>query len=86
MLFRSGTARGQVQRRLVGVRFEGAEPGPGAPLRHAGKEVGRVTSVARAHGADGPVGLAFVRREHWTPGSELELDGARAHVADFPLA
>ena len=81
-----GTARGQVQRRLVGVRFEGVEPAPGAPLRHAGKDVGRVTSVARAHAVDEPVGLAFVRREHWTPGSELDADGGRARVAEFPLA
>jgi folate-binding protein YgfZ len=44
-----GTARGQVQRRLVGVRFEGAEPAPGAPLRDGGRDVGRVTS--RSSGA-----------------------------------
>lgn len=81
-----GTARGQVQRRLVGVRFEGAEPARGTPLHHAGKEVGRVTSVARAHAADAPIGLAFVRREHWTPGSELDVGAGRARVAAFPLA
>lgn len=81
-----GTARGQVQRRLVGVRFEGAEPPRGALLRHAGKDAGRVTSVARARGGDALVGLAFVRREHWAPGSELEFDGGRARVAAFPLA
>ena len=81
-----GTARGQVQRRLVGVRFEGAEPARGALLHHAGKEAGRVTSVARAHGGDGPIGLAFVRREHWTPGSELDVGAGRARVAAFPLA
>lgn len=81
-----GTARGQVQRRLVGVRFAGPQPAPGAALRHAGKDVGRVTSVARAHAADEPVGLAFVRREHWAAGSELDVAGGRARVADFPLA
>jgi folate-binding protein YgfZ len=81
-----GTARGQVQRRLVGLRFEGAEPARDAPLRHAGKDVGRVTSVARSRGGDGLVGLALVRREHWTPGAELEVDGGRARVAAFPLA
>jgi folate-binding protein YgfZ len=82
-----GTARGQVQRRLVGVRFEGAEPAPGAPLRDGGgKDVGRVTSVARARGGDEAVGLAFVRREHWVPGSAVEVDGGHARIADFPLA
>jgi folate-binding protein YgfZ len=81
-----GTARGQVQRRLVGVRFEGVEPAAGAALRHAGRDVGRVTSVARAYAADEPIGLAFVRREHWAPGSELDADGGRARVAELPLA
>jgi folate-binding protein YgfZ len=81
-----GTARGQVQRRLVGVHLEGAEPVPGAALHHAGREVGRLTSVARAHGGDGLIGLAFVRREHWDPGSELDVGSGRARVAAFPLA
>ncbi len=81
-----GTARGQVQRRLVGVRFDGGAPARGTPLRHAGKEVGRVTSIARSQGGDGLIGLALVRREHWAPGSELETDAGRAHVAPFPLA
>lgn len=82
-----GTARGQVQRRLVGLCFADAEPLPGAVLRHGGRDVGRVTSVARAHAADAPIGLGFVRREHWAPGSELEVaTGGRARVADFPLS
>jgi folate-binding protein YgfZ len=81
-----GTARGQVQRRLVGVRLDGVAPARGTALRHAGKEVGRVTSIARAHGGDELIGLALVRREHWAPGSELETDAGRARVAPFPLA
>jgi len=81
-----GTARGQVQRRLVGVHFEGTEPSRGLHLRHAGREVGRVTSVARCRGGDGLLGLALVRREHWAPGTELEIDTGRARVAAFPLA
>ena len=81
-----GTARGQVQRRLVGVRFDGGAPARGTPLRHAGKEVGRVTSIARAQGAGEYIGLALVRREHWAPGSELETDAGRVRVAAFPIA
>jgi glycine cleavage system aminomethyltransferase T len=61
------------------------EPAAGAALRHVGRDVGRVTSVARAHAADEPIGLAFVRREHWAPGSELDADGGRARVAELPL-
>ena len=81
-----GTARGQVQRRLVGVRFDGRAPARGTPLRHGEKEVGRVTSIARAQGAGDSIGLALVRREHWAPGSELETDAGRARVAAFPIA
>ena len=80
-----GTARGQVQRRLLGVHFEGVEPSRGAPLHHGGKEVGRVTSIARARGEDGFIGLAFVRREHWAPGTALDVGSGRARVAAFPL-
>jgi folate-binding protein YgfZ len=81
-----GTARGQVQRRLVGVRFDGGAPARGTSLRHASKEVGRVTSIARAQGDGEPIGLALVRREHWGAGSELETDAGRARVAAFPIA
>src|SRR5439155_27063227 len=42
-----GTGRGHVNRRLVGLRLEGPEPPPGAPLVRDGKEAGRLTSVVR---------------------------------------
>src|SRR3989442_1958092 len=66
-----GTARGHVNRRLVGLRLEGAEPSPGAPLVHDAKEVGRLTSVVRSFGGGGLAALGFVRREHWEPRTEL---------------
>jgi folate-binding protein YgfZ len=69
-----GTARGQVQRRLVGVRFDGgrARSRRVAPARGEGR---RARDLGRPRaGADEPIGLALVRREHWAPGSELEID------------
>jgi len=85
-----GTARGHVNRRLVGLELEGEAPESGAGLSRDGKEVGRVTSVAGPLGARGPVALGLVRREHWTPGTELAVGGedavTRARVRDFPLA
>jgi len=85
-----GTARGHVNRRLVGLRLEGPEPPPGAPLVRDGKEAGRLTSVARAFGAGGLAALGFVRRECWEPGTELRVRHGHAvtlaRVAELPLA
>jgi folate-binding protein YgfZ len=85
-----GTARGHVNRRLVGLRLEGPEPPPGAPLVREGKEAGRLTSVVRAFGAGGLAALGFVRREWWEPGTELRVRHGHAvtlaRVAELPLA
>ena len=85
-----GTARGHVNRRLVGLRLEGPEPPPGAPLVRDGKEVGRLTSVARAFAAGGLAALGFVRRECWEAGTELRVRHGHAvtvaRVAELPLA
>jgi folate-binding protein YgfZ len=83
-----GTARGHVNRRLVGLRLRGPEPASGAPLVGDGKEAGRLTTVAHAFGAGGIAALGLVRREHWAPGTELAVRGGAtvATVAEFPLA
>jgi folate-binding protein YgfZ len=83
-----GTARGHVNRRLVGLRIEGPPPPADAPLLCDGKEVGRLTSVARAFGAGGTVALGFVRREHWDRGTELHVapGDTVARVHALPLA
>jgi len=85
-----GTARGHVNRRLVGFRLEGPEPPAGAPLVRDGKEVGRLTSVGRAFGAGGLAALGFVRRESWDLGTELGVRHGHAvtvaRVAPLPFA
>jgi folate-binding protein YgfZ len=84
------TSRGHVNRRLVALVLEGPEPPRGAPLARDGKEVGRLTTVARAFGADTLAGLGFVRREHWEPGTRLAVAHGHAvtlaRVAEIPLA
>jgi folate-binding protein YgfZ len=80
-----GTARGHVNRRLVGLRLDGPVPPPGAVLVRDGAPVGRLTSVAAAR----RVALGFVRREHWDPDTELRVSHGHAvtlaRVAAFPL-
>lgn len=76
-----GTARGHVNRKLVGLRLTGGTAERGAVLRHDGKDVGVLTSVA------GAVALGFVRREHWSDGTALDVgSGGQATVAAWPLA
>jgi folate-binding protein YgfZ len=85
-----GTARGHVNRRLVGLVLAGAEPPPGAALVRDGQEVGRLTSVAWAFGRGERAALGFVRREHWEPGRELGVRHGHAatvaRVTGLPLA
>jgi folate-binding protein YgfZ len=85
-----GTARGHVNRRLVGLRLDGPVPAANAPLVRDGKEVGRLTSVVRTFAPGGVAALGFVRREHWDPGTVLAVRHGHAvttaTVAAFPLA
>jgi folate-binding protein YgfZ len=85
-----GTARGHVNRRLLGLLFDGPAPPTGAPMVREGREVGRVTSVGYGFGAGRLAGLGFVRREHWDPGTELAVRHGHAvtvaRVAAWPLA
>ncbi len=83
-----GTARGHVNRRLVPLLLAGPEPPSGTALVCDGKEVGQLTTVARAFGAGALAAMGFVRREHWAPGTEIEMaDGQGvARVAAWPLA
>jgi folate-binding protein YgfZ len=85
-----GTARGHVNRRLVPLLLGGPAPPSGAPLVCDGKEVGLLTTVARAFGAGTLAAMGFVRREHWEPGTELAVGegpvGTVARVARWPLA
>lgn len=68
---------GRPPRRLVFLHLDGSGhvlPSPGAPVSLEGKEIGRLTSVAR-HADDGPIGLAVVKRSVSTD-AELLVGGA----------
>lgn len=83
------TARGHVNRRLVGLTIEGETPPPPGAKLHAGdREVGWVTSAAWSWRLGTVVALGYVRREYLEPGSALTVDaasGARATVRAVPL-
>ena len=85
-----GTARGHVNRRLVPLVLTGPAPAPDAVLVRDGKDVGTLTTIARAFGAGTLAALGFVRREHWEAGTELAVRGGHAvtiaRVASWPLA
>ena len=62
-----------MNRKLVSMALAGPLPPVASPLVRDGKEVGRVTTVARAFGAGTGAALGFVRRECWDPGTELAV-------------
>ncbi|MBM4377979.1 MAG: folate-binding protein YgfZ [Deltaproteobacteria bacterium] len=79
------TFRGQVNKKLSGLRFTGALPARGTELRKGEKVVGRVTSAVQSPGF-GAIGLGYVHRLFLEPGTELELpDGSRATVGSLPF-
>ena len=74
-------SRGQVNRKRVLLKFStAAPPAPGTKLRDGGAEVGYVTSSALSIEAGTSIGMGYVRRERFAPGSVVEFDGGTATV------
>jgi folate-binding protein YgfZ len=83
--------RGHVNRLLRGLVLEGdAVPPVGAEVIAADGAVGRVTSATWSFGLERPIALAFVRRQHAEPGSQVtvRVDGRAiaASVSALPFA
>lgn len=80
--------RGQVNRKLLGVRFDdGPLPEPGSKLFRGTEEVGLVTSTVQSP-RFGAIGLAYVRRGSQEPGTVLTLEpggGRQALLASLPF-
>lgn len=78
-------SRGQVNHRLVGLRFEGSDlPEVGTPLAlDDGKSVGEVTSACVS--SAGAIGLGYARLPHDAPGTRLVAGSRGALVAALPL-
>jgi folate-binding protein YgfZ len=68
------SARGHVNRKLVGLLIEAATtPRAGDAIAAGDKEIGRVTSAAWSWRLARPIALGYVRREHVAPGTRLEV-------------
>jgi aminomethyltransferase len=84
------TYRGHVNRRIVGFELADARvPTPGDAVVVGGAEVGRITSAVVSPASGVGLALGFLRREHWAPGTMVDLAGSggtlRARVADLPF-
>jgi folate-binding protein YgfZ len=79
-------SRGHVNRKRVGVSFQGnAIPPPKTPLLADGTEAGYVTRSAFSYALGKPIGMAYLRREHNSPGSKLTWSAGDAEVIELPL-
>jgi folate-binding protein YgfZ len=82
--------RGHVNRALSGLVLEGDRvPGQGTRVTTEGKDIGRVTSAVRSIALGRPIALAYVRREHFEPGTAVTVADAAgeqpARVAALPF-
>jgi len=74
-------SRGHVNRKRVSLKFSTqAPPAVGTKLRAGDADVGFVTSAAYSPAAGSAIGMGYVRREHFPPGSTVEFDGGTAEV------
>ena len=74
-------SRGHVNRKRVALKFSTAEPPPpGTKLRAGGADVGQVTSAAFSPAVGTAIGMGYLRREHFMPGSVVDFDGGTAEV------
>lgn len=82
--------RGHINRGLSGLVLEGEKvPSRGNTIVAVDTEVGRVTSAVLSLALGRPIALAYVRREHFEPGSALSVrigdTLVSARVADLPF-
>ncbi len=78
--------RGHLNRKLAGLRLAGDRPpAPGSPVMHGAEEAGAVTSSAFSPGFGGVLALAYLKRGHWEPGTELTVGSATAAVSSLPF-
>ncbi|HEX4003937.1 MAG TPA: glycine cleavage T C-terminal barrel domain-containing protein [Candidatus Acidoferrales bacterium] len=74
-------SRGHVNRKRVPLKFSVAEPpAPGTKLLAGGVEVGFVSSAAFSPRAGAAIGMGYVRREQFEPGTVVGFDGGTAEV------
>lgn len=78
-------ALGHVNQQIVAVVFESAEqPPPECELAIGGEVVGKITSIVFSPRLQRPLGLAMVRRQHNSIGSQLESVNGKCEVVTLP--
>jgi folate-binding protein YgfZ len=81
-------SRGQVHRTFTGFELSG-EPLPehGTKIQRDGKDIGEVTSSASLpiDGHTRNVALGYIRREAASPGTQIQIGGMNASVAQLPF-
>jgi folate-binding protein YgfZ len=82
------TARGHINRKLVGLRFSTEAPPPrGTQLSHPDRENAGTVMTGAVSPRHGAIALGYVHRTLWEPGTELQLPGGGvARVAALPFA
>jgi glycine cleavage system aminomethyltransferase T len=75
---------GNVSKALRGLRLERPSRAD-ADVLVQGKVVGRITTAAVSP-RSGPIALAYVHRDHFEPGTRVEVDGSPATVTALPFA
>jgi folate-binding protein YgfZ len=79
-------SRGHVNRKLVGVLFEGKQQvAPGAEITVKGQAVGSVTSAAYSFGLRRTIALAMVRREAAEAGTPVTVGALAAEITSLPF-
>jgi sarcosine oxidase subunit alpha len=74
-----------LERKLVGLSFEGAAPRRGVPLYAGERIVGRVTSCGRSEVLGHAIGLGWLRALDGEFPTSLRADGRRATVVPTPF-
>ncbi len=74
-----------VDRKLVGIAFDGDEPLPGIasiwPAHHEGREIGRVTAAVWSPGLGRNIGYVWVPAELASPGARLAVETEHGTLA-----
>jgi folate-binding protein YgfZ len=78
-------SRGHVNRKRVGLKFEGGTPETGESLLAGEHQVGRVTRAGFSPVVGAPIGMGYLRREHYAVGSRVRWSGGEAEVIALPV-
>jgi glycine cleavage system T protein len=82
-------SRGHVNKKLVGLSFEGQESASRGDVLFADKPVGTITSSVHSPALGKPIALGYVHKDYWSPDTRLSVnhDGVslNAKVTTLPF-